>query len=149
MLAVMKNGILSFLIFLFVLPAFTPWLPHGAVHALHDHQAQHHGVESQDGHGHEAHEHDDDNKQVVHHPIQFDAVTYFSDYLHVELQNPEQVVLKAPALDTYNINYTLAAVIAPAQHYELASAQSRAPPDARRLRPDKRPLYLSTQRLRI
>jgi hypothetical protein len=53
----MKNGLFTILILLFVLPAFTPWLPHGAVHALHDHQAKHHGAES---HGHDeehGHEH--------------------------------------------------------------------------------------------
>lgn len=57
--------------------------------------------------------------------------------------------IKAPALDTYDIDYTIPAAINPMPHYELASVQSSAPPDARRLRPDKTPLYLSTQRLRI
>ena len=144
----MKNGLFTILILLFVLPAFTPWLPHGAVHALHDHQAKHHGAESH-GHGHEGHDHNEVKKQAVHHPIQFDAVTYFSDYLHVDLQSPEHSVLKAPVLDTHDIGYTLAAVIYPMPRYELASVQSRAPPDTRRHRPDKTPLYLSTQRLRI
>ena len=144
----MKNGLLTILIMLFALPAFTPWLSHGAVHALHDHQAKHHGAESH-GHGHEGHNHDTVSEQAVHHPIQFDAVSYFSDYLHVDLQSPEQTVLKAPALDTHNIDYTLADVVSLAPRYELASVQSRAPPDMRRVRPDKTPLYLSTQRLRI
>ncbi len=144
----MKNGFLSFLILLFVLPAFTPWLPHGAVHALHDHQAKHHGEEHH-GHGHEGHDHAEKSEQAVHHPIHFDAVTYFSDYLHVDLQSPEQTVLKAPALDTHDIDYALAVITNPMPRYELASFQSRAPPDTRRLRPDKTPLYLSTQRLRI
>lgn len=144
----MKNGFLTILIMLFVLPAFTPWLPHGAVHALHDHQAKHHGAESH-GHGHEGHNHDAVSQQAVHHPIQFDAVSYFSDYLHVDLQSPEQNALKAPALDTHDIDYTLAHVVSLAPRYELTSVQSRAPPDTRRLRPDKTPLYLSTLRLRI
>lgn len=145
----MKNGFLTILIMLFVLPAFTPWLPHGAVHALHDYQAKHHGEESH-SHGHEGHDHNAETEQAaVHHPIQFDAITYFSDYLHVDLQSPEQTVLKTPTPDTHDIDYPLAAVINPIQRYELASVQSRAPPDTRRLRPDKTPLYLSTQRLRI
>lgn len=144
----MKNGFLTILILLFVLPAFTPWLPHGAVHALHDHQARHHSAQSH-GHGHERHDHDALSKQAVHHPIQFDAVTYFSDYLHLDLQNPEQAVLKAPSLDTHDIDYTVAQAIDPMPRYELASAQSRAPPDIRRQKTDKTPLYLSTQRLRI
>lgn len=144
----MKNGFFTILIMLFVLPAFSPWLPHGAVHALHDHQAKHHGAKNH-GHGHEGHDHDAVGRQVVHHPIQFDVITYFSDFLHVDLQSPGQSAIKAPALDTYDIDYTIPAAINPMPHYELASVQSSAPPDARRLRPDKTPLYLSTQRLRI
>ena len=144
----MRNGFLTVLIMLFVLPAFTPWLPHGAVHALHDRQAKHHGEESH-GHGHHGHDHNVEQQQAVHHPIQFDAVTYFSDYLHVDLQSPDQTVFKAPPPDTYDVNYTLTNVVDVAPRYELVSVQSRAPPDTRRLRPDKTPLYLSTQRLRI
>lgn len=144
----MKNGFFTILIIFFVLPAFSPWLPHGAVHALHDHQAKHHGAESH-GHGHKGHDHDAVGRQVLHHPIQFDVITYFSDFLHVDLQSPQQSVLKVPALETYDIDYTITAAINPMPRYELASVQSRAPPDTRRLRPDKTPLYLSTQRLRI
>jgi hypothetical protein len=144
----MKNFIILLFVFLMAFPAFTPLLSHGAIHALHDHQAKHHGEESH-GHGHEGHDHDAVNEQAVHHPIHFDTVTYFSDYLHVDLQNLQQTVLKSPALDTHDIDYPLAAVINPIQRYELASVQSRAPPDTRRLRPDKTSLYLSTQRLRI
>jgi hypothetical protein len=143
-----ENGFLTILIMLFVLPAFTPWLSHGAVHALHDHQAKPHGEESH-SHDHEGHDHDTASEQAVHHPIHFDAVTYFSDYLHVDLQSPGQTVFKAPALDRYDIDYTVMVAIDPMPRYELASVQSRAPPDMRRLRPDKTPLYLSTQRLRI
>lgn len=141
------NLIRTVLLLLMVMPAFTPWLPHGAVHALHDHQTQHHGVEENHGHGHEGHDHE--SKQIVHHAIQFDAASYFSDYLHVELQSPEQLTFEAPTLDTYDIDYTITEVINPIPSYGLISVQSRGPPDARRLRPDKTPLYLSTQRLRI
>lgn len=144
----MKKAFFSVLITLLVLPAFAPLLPHGAVHALHDHQAKHHGTEDH-GHGHEGHDHGVQSQQAVHHSIHFDAVTYFSDYLHVDLQNPDQVVLKAPAPDTYDIDFKVAVVIESQDRYELASVQSRAPPDWRRHRPDNTPLYLSTQRLRI
>lgn len=91
----MKNGFFTILIMLFVLPAFSPWLPHGAVHALHDHQAKHHGAKNH-GHGHEGHDHDAVGRQVVHHPIQFDVITYFSDFLHVDLQSPGQKRYKSP-----------------------------------------------------
>jgi hypothetical protein len=144
----MKNGFLTILIMLFVLPAFTSFFPHGAVHALHDHQAKHHGEESHN-HGHEGHDHDTVNEQAVHHPIHFDAVIYFSDYLHVDLQSPKKTVLKTPVLDPYDIDYNVTDAINPMSRYELVSVQSRAPPDIRRLGSDKTPLYFSTQRLRI
>ncbi len=143
-----KNALFSVLITLLVLPAFAPLLPHGTAHALHDHQAEHHGVQSH-GHSHEEHDHKTQTQEVVHHPISFDVVTYFNDYLHVDLQNPDQVVFKAPAPDTYDIDFTVAAVLEPQHRYELTSVQSRAPPDWRRLKTNKTPLYLSTQRLRI
>jgi|GEM_PF-804622 hypothetical protein len=145
----MKKITYAVLALLIILPAFTPWMPHGAVHALHDHQATHHSAKDH-GHGHEGHDHRDAETQASnHHPISFDAITYFSDYLHVDLQNPDQVALKAPAPDTHDIDFLAVAVIEPSHRYELASVQSRAPPDWRRLKPENTPLYLSTQRLRI
>jgi hypothetical protein len=144
----MKNSLLTLLLMLLVLPALTAWLPHGSVHALHDHQTEHHQVEGH-SHSHDDHDHDCPDKQADHHPIHFDAVTYFNDYLHIDLQNPNQSVLKAPTIDTQDIDYTLMAVMSPIPRYELASAQSPYPPDIRRHSQDKTPLYLSTQRLRI
>lgn len=138
----MKNIFLSILIALFVLPAFTPWMPHGVIHAFHDHQTAHHGLE-ENNKGIE-------NQQAFHHPIQFDAVTYFSDYLHVELQNPDQIQVKKPIFDTQSIDFSLTAVlINPLPHYEMASLHSRVPPDWRRHKSNNIPLYISTQRLRI
>ncbi len=134
------------LLILMVMPAFTPWLSHDAVHALHNHQAQHHGAENDD---HRHKKHGRESKQTTHHAIQFDATNYFKDFLHVELQSPEQLTLEAPTLDTYDIDYTLARAITPINSSGFSSVQSRAPPDTRRLRPDKNPVYLSTQRLRI
>lgn len=136
----MKNTLFLVLILFLVLPSLTPWLPHEAVHALHAHQAKHHGAES---YGHDA-----ANELAVHHAIQLDAVTYFSDYLHVDLQSPERAVLKHPRLDTQDIVIP-AAIIDSIPRYALASVQSRSSPDTRRQRPDKTPIYLSTQRLRI
>jgi hypothetical protein len=144
----MRNAFFSVLITLLVLPAFAPLLPHGAAHAFHDHQAQHHGVQNH-GHAHEEHDHKAQTQEVAHHPINLDVVTYFSDYLHVDLQSPDQVVLKAPTPDSQDTLLILPADIEPQHRYELASAQSRAPPDWRRYRPENTPLYLSTQRLRI
>jgi hypothetical protein len=142
----MKNGFLIILTFLLLLPAFSPWLPHGAVHVLQDHQTKHHGA---DTHGHSHGEHEAVKKQSLEHYIQFDAVSYFSDFLHVDLQSPDQSVLKTPAFDTHDIDYAIVAVVSSMARYELSYVRSRAPPDNYGLRPDKTPVYLSTQRLRI
>ena len=131
------------------MPALSGWLPHGAVHALHDHQSQHHSTEKSHDHGHEGHGHDGVSQEAVHHPIHFDAVTYFNDYLHVDLQNPEQTVLKSPVFETQDTDYTLANVTNISLRQELIAVQSRAPPDMLRPWPSKTPLYLSTQRIRI
>ena len=153
----MKNTLFAVLILMLVFPAFAPWLPHGAVHALHDHHTAHHashnGANHHDHghheHRHVSHDHPAESEQAVHHPIHFDVVTYFSDYLHVDLKSPAKAALKAPVLEKQDLDYTLAAVISSMPRYELASVHSRAPPDIRRFRSDKTPLYLSTQRLRI
>ena len=138
---------------LLVLPAFTSWMPHGIVHALHDHQESHHQSRQQHdqghGHSHAAHDHETQTQASDHHLVNLDAVTYFTDFLHVDLQSPDQVVLKAPTLDLHDMSFILPTDIEPQSRYELASVQSRAPPDWRRHRPDNTPLYLSTQRLRI
>lgn len=150
----MKNSFFSVLIALLVLPAFTPWMPHGMVHALHDHQESHHQSRNQPdkaehGHDHAAHDHDTQTQASNHHAINLDAVTYFSEHLHIDLQSPDNITLTAPAQDSQDIDFSLTADLSPQYRYELASVQSRAPPDWRRHRPDNTPLYLSTQRLRI
>ncbi len=145
----MKNALFSVLITLLVLPAFTPWMPHGMVHALHDHKESYHQSASQPDKSEHGHDHDTQTQASNHHAINLDVVTYFSEYLHVDLQSPDQVVLKAPTPDLHDIAFLLPTDIEPQSRYELASVQSRAPPDWRRHRPDHTPLYLSTQRLRI
>jgi len=146
----MKKSIFILLIAILTMPAFLPWMPHGAIHALHDNQATHHISESH-SHVHEEHDHNPTETQEAsnHHPISFDVVTYFNDYLHVDLQNPTQVVLKAPVPDTYDIDFLAVTAIEASHRYEMTSVQSRAPPDWRRLQLENIPLYLSTQRLRI
>ncbi len=150
----MKNTFFSVLIALLVLPAFTPWMPHGAVHVLHDLQeSYHHNRNTSDkvahGHEHVAHDHDIQTQASNHHAINLDAVTYFSEYLHVDLQSPDRIILTASAQDSQDSDFAFTATLSPQHRYELTSVQSRAPPDWRRHRPDKTPLYLSTQRFRI
>jgi len=138
--------------FIFVLPAMIPWMPHGVTHALHDQHISHHQQENS-GHTHgsdHVHNHDSHSLETVQHPAHFDVVTYYSDYLHVDLKNPQQSSFNAPALDIFKFDYTSGTDISPQPRYELAMVQSRAPPDDwRQFRSDAKPLYLSTQRLRI
>jgi hypothetical protein len=148
----MKKLTHAVLALLIILPAFLPWMPHTAAKALHIQQEAHHQNKNTihaHGHNHHAAPADHGSEQSVSHGFHADIITYFNDYLHVDLQNPDQVVLKAPTPDTYDIEFTVAAAIEPQNRYELASVQSRAPPDWRTLRPENTPLYLSTLRLRI
>ncbi len=150
----MKKAFLLVLITLLVLPAFMPWMPHGTIHALHDYQESHHQSDHQPDiathkHDHAVHDHDTHTQASNHHAINLDVVTYFSEYLHVNLQSPDHIILTAPVQDSQDIDFTLTANLSPQNRYELTSVQSRAPHDLRRHRPDNTPLYLSTQRLRI
>lgn len=146
------NLIRLVLVFVLMVPAFAPLLSHDAVHALHDHQARHHGEQQAHEHhgGHAAPDHaQQDEQQSARYSNHFDAATYFSDYLHVDLQNPAKVLLKAPVLDAQDFDHPVPAVLNLMPRYAYASVQSRAPPDMRISLSGKTPVYLSTQRLRI
>jgi hypothetical protein len=145
----MKNIFYSVLVSLLVLPAFAAWLPHGTMHALHEHQAEHHSVET--SHKHEGHDHkvQEQEQEAAHHSITMDVVTYFSEYLHVDLQSPDQITLTAPARDHQDIHFTLMTSLSSQHRQGLTSVHGRATPDWRWHRPNNTPLYLSTQRLRI
>lgn len=151
----MKNLLLSFLIMLMALPAALPWMPHEAVHALHDQHANHHESSS---HSNDAHHHDNQHMasghadhavESIHHEIAVDIVTYFNDYLHVNLQNPDQTAFVAPSQDVQDLDFDITASFLLPQRYELALVQNRAPPDWQSATLNHTPLYLSTQRLRI
>ena len=142
----MKRTLITLLIMLIALPAFLQVMPHGVDHALHQskaHHAQnHHGHNLDEHHDHEAH---DKN----HHAINLDLVTFYDEYLHVDLQSPDQIALEAPNQDTQDISLDIATNTLPISRYELSPSKSRAPPDWRSFRAENTPLYLSTLRLRI
>lgn len=139
----MKNGFLTLLIMMLVLPAIMPAFSHGAIHGIHDHHAAHHWQQNANSHGHDA-------GKSVHHSAHFDITNYYSDFLHVDLQNPDQAVLKAPSFDNDTPQYPIImAMDMPTIHDGLLNNQTRAPPDSVTYRFDDKSLYLSTQRLRI
>lgn len=144
----MKRGFISLLVMLVALPAFLQVMPHGIDHALHQskrhHTQNHHGHSNDEHHGHNHEAHDEN-----HHAINLDVVTFYSEYLHVDLQSPDQIALETPEQDTQDISFDIAANTLPVSRYELSSSQSRAPPDWRSFRAENTPLYLSTLRLRI
>jgi hypothetical protein len=78
-------------------------------------------------------------------------VTYFSDYLHVDLKNTDHASLSAPTHDSHAIDYMMVADILAPSFSPSSSIQTTGPPpdyDWRMSRPGT-PVYLATQRLRI
>jgi len=142
---VMKKTLVALLAIIIVLPAFLQVMPHGVDHALH--QTKVHSSAVNHGHNHDDHghaTHDD-----MHHAINLDVVTFYDEYLHVNLQTPDQVIVELPDLNTENISFDIIAHNAPVSRHELSSVQSRSPPDWRSFRAENTPLYLSTLRFRI
>jgi len=151
----MKNFILQSLISLLLLPAFLQWLPHDLMHALHDQHISHQKKGNLAGeihtHNSAPHDHKTHARKSAHHVINLDAPTYFSEYLHVDLQSPGQLVFKGLVQTASAIDFILADDRLTHQQLRLASPQNRGPPPDygwRTLRPNT-PLYLTTQRLRI
>lgn len=149
----MKNAFYSVLMTLLVLPAFTPWLSHGSIHALHNHQESHHqshaASKDQNEHSHDDHDHGTEMQASNHHSINLDIASFYNDFLHVDLQKANQFTLNSSAPDMQDFDYMVSKTLPMPNLYELASVQSRAPPDWRRLHSKKLPPYLLTQRLRI
>jgi len=151
----MKNLLLSFLIMLMALPALLPWMPHGALHALHEQRASHNerSSHSGDAHQHEqqhlASGHADHVVESGHHEIAIDIVTYFNDYLKVDLQTTDQIAFTAPSQDMQDLDFDIAANFLLPQRFELALVQNRAPPNWQGTILNHTPIYLSTQRIRV
>lgn len=143
----MKNIFVSILIAFMAMPALAPWFSDGAVHAMHDQQATHHNSEANDSHN--AHDHLADKQSSVHHPIHFDVVTYFTEFLHVDLKTPNQYILESPSPDAHDIDFATTYIKIPPSRYKIAFVQVNARPDWPWPLSDSTPLYLSTQRLRI
>jgi len=151
----MKKVFITFLVAFLVLPAFIQWVPHGFVHAMQNHKTGHHQKTSQVKNVHN-HDHQDSNSHntrdqaSTYHAVDLNFVTYFNDFLHIDLQRTDQTAIQSLAqeiqgidissLDNDLINYGFNAVF----------TQNRAPPGYDRsslyLKP---PLYLATKRLRI
>jgi hypothetical protein len=137
---------------LFVMPAFFVLLPHDIAHALHSgyHQSYEHRDYTQ-GPKHCSHSHEEQTPESVHHPIQLDIVTYYNDYLQIDLQSHAQAFLTYPVEYSQDIDSSFPADLLPKQCCNLASLQMQnSPPSDRRESSEQNTsIYLSTQRLRI
>lgn len=150
----MKESFITYLlVFLFLLPTLAPWFPHEALHAIND---QHQSLHAESAHADKfglqdsaKRAHGQLARMGDHYPINLDAVTYFRDFLHVDLRAPAPVALVALALGYQDFDIDPAIGLLTQKRYELASIKIHAPPDWRASEPNQLPLYLSTQRFRI
>ncbi len=141
----MKKYILMLLILLLALPMLTPWLPHSFTHDFHHYQMEHH-VQNEAGHSHTTVK---GLSQDEDHAFHIDVLTYFDDYLHVDLLNATQVSFDAPQDTFQDLDYVVPTFLENNKGYVTAFYKISAPPDYQDRRVEKTSLYLSTQRLRI
>lgn len=133
------------LAYILLLPTFLPFFPHDAAHALHAYHTSHHGVNDAHEHKH-SHQDNTENHQSLH----IDALTFFNDYLHVDLKKPVSVelnILTLDAADTGDVGTSSDTLFD--MPYRVASIKTRAPPYWRLAFSHQSSLYLTTQRLRI
>lgn len=137
---------------LIVMPAFFVLLPHNIAHALHAgyHQSYDHRDYTPEQE-HCSHSHEEQTPESVHHPIHLDIVTYYNDYLQIDMQSHAQAFLTYPVEYSQDIDSTLPLNLLPQQCCNLASLQMQNSPPSDRRESSKQntSIYLSTQRLRI
>lgn len=156
----MRECIVLSLILAIIAPSIVPWLPHDALHAVHDThmayhhlgsgQASHHGYHNEHDHQHAAYDHHAHVEEPDHHPIQIDAISYFSDYLHLDLQQPNDIDfsitdLPGKVFSGFAINSFFSL------NTHLDSVQNRGPPlnFKRHVKTTSLPVYFATQRFRV
>ena len=126
----MRKTVLISMIFFMVLPVFAPVLSHAAIETIHSHH----------DHQHNDHSHASESEE-------FDATTYFSDYLHVELRTAQDQSYQAPDFVPQANSYWILPKLW--SDRDTARAVYRPPPPQRITKPDKVSALLLTQRFRI
>lgn len=150
----MRNCIIAFLIFGLLLPAFLPFAPHSAVHAMYDvhivhHPDSSHHNEIQIDHSHKiANDLYTEHENVNHH-VPTDFASYFKEFLHIDLKNTDQANLISKLISVQDIDYNLKADIAKSSLYKVTSHMRRGPPIGHVYKPNLSSLYLTTLRIRI
>lgn len=131
---------------LLILPALTQWMPHESLHAVQQHLVEHHAEKN---HEHSHYDHEPKSTELQIHPSHLDVVSYYSDYLHVDLKAPDndfdQILLKeSPRSHDYLVLLSKINDIK-----NLSSNKVFPPPDSGQYLSYNLPLYLSTQRFRL
>jgi len=138
----MKKSFVIFLIFLFAFPAFGPWMPHSALNELHVQQEKHHARNTINHHH--------DTQASIKHSIHFDVVTYFNDYLHIDLQQANHATWNSVSLDIQFVDHMAAGNLSLPSQPSATAKEIRGPPEQDwRLSSLATPVYFSTQRFRI
>tara|TARA_R110000868_G_scaffold411035_1_gene701469 strand:- start:40835 stop:41278 length:444 start_codon:yes stop_codon:yes gene_type:complete len=93
----MKKVFLTFILcVVFGLPMLAPFAPHDMLHRLHDGFEAHHSTNAVHQTENILSKKSHKQKEIIqdhHHPVHFDIVTYFKDYLHVDLQKTQTYTL--------------------------------------------------------
>lgn len=141
----MKISLAALLSFVFILPMFGSWMSHDVIKEIHIQQEEHHQVII--SHDHHTH---DEQETTSPHPIGFDLVTYFNDYLHVDLRSPDNVSAGVQAFNILDIDYTSIEKFDFHSILLSGNVQATGPPVySSQIVSLNTPVYLATQRLRI
>ena len=151
----MNRLLCAVLMCVLMLPAFLPFAPHEAAHALYEAHLDHHDDTSHHSLAHVDHSHSDTSgnpfitDEDIHHGIPTDIASYYSDFLHVDLRQADTDLLVPLIIIDQDTDFDITANISVKSGYELSSVRSRAPPDTHVHDQDSSSLYLETLRLRI
>ncbi|MEH6405445.1 MAG: hypothetical protein V7750_18885, partial [Sneathiella sp.] len=135
--------------------AFLQWMPHGAAHAIHVQQVSHSDKSSNysESHDHSADhtviEHLNGESDAAHHAIDLDIVTYYNDYLKMDLsssdRSPSLIALKIKP----NMVFDFAPTLLRPRGHDLTSVSISVFTDWNVSRRSYPPVYLSTHRFRV
>lgn len=146
----MRKCVILLLMMAMITPSILPWLPHDALHAVHDAHMAHHQSHKHNSHHHYEHNNHHQHTNAANHSIQIDVVSFFSDYLHLDLKQANNIDHETPHSTGEYFDFPTLNSISN-WNIQVASFQNRGPPSdfERYSTPNSPPVYLATQRFRI
>ncbi len=149
----MRKLFLIFLIVFLAMPAFAQLMPHDVLHEMHDNQEASHQKTSQveitHSHRHAGTSHNTQDQSSSHHITNFDFFNHFTNFLHIDLQNPVQTVLSSPRHSSQDIDTTHLSNVLIDYDFDRIFIKDLVQPDHHRSSSRSTPLYLTTKRLLI